>query len=150
MNLNKALIAVFGVLCLFVVVTIFNIKQSKIASLTINEYRCDEVLIINIVCAPEIVRSFDKIKEVYDRRNILFFRYVTNSCNSCLDSQLNELLSFQEEIGKEHIWVFPAYPDDRNSRIQLSADLTKFNYWNIPADSLLIPIYEGEQKSYFA
>ena len=61
-----------------------------------------------------------------------------------------EILSFQEEIGKEHIWVFPAYPDNRNSRIQLSNELAKYNYRNIPADSLLVPTYEGEQKSYFA
>ena len=28
--------------------------------------------------------------------------------------------------------------------------LAKYNYRNIPADSLLTPIYDGEQKSYFA
>ena len=150
MSINKALIAVFSILSLFVVVTIFNLNYSKITSLPANEYIDDEALITSVVCVPEIVRSYDRVKEVYGRKNILFFRYIIYSCSSCLDSQLNELLSFQEEIGKEYVWVFPAYPDDRNSRIRLSADLAKFNYLNIPTDSLLIPMHEREQKSYFA
>lgn len=65
-------------------------------------------------------------------------------------NQLNEILKLQEEIGKDNIWIFPAYPDDRNSKIQLSNELSKYNYRNIPADSLLIPVDNDEQRSYFA
>ena len=150
MSINKVLIAVFCILTLLVVVTIINLNRSKSASSSVYEYVNDEALMINIRCVPEIVRSYERVKEVYGKKNILFFRYVISSCNSCLDSQLNELLTFQEEVGKEYVWIFPAYPDDRNSRIQLSAELAKYNYRNIPADSLLIPIYEGEPKSYFS
>ena len=150
MSLNKALVVVLCILGLLVVVTVINLNRPKIASFSTNEYSDGEVFITNLVNVPKIVRSCDRVKELYGRKNILFFRYIINSCSSCLDSQLNELLSFQEEIGKEHIWVFPAYPDDRNSKIQLSADLAKFNYQNISADSLLRPIYGGNKKSYFA
>ena len=150
MSLNKALVVVFCILSLLVAVTVINLDRSKSASSYVFEYTDDEALMINIRLAPEIIRSYERVKDVYGKKNFLFFRYVSNSCNSCLDNQLNELLTFQEEIGKEHVWIFPAYPNDRNSMISLSAELARYNYRNIPADSLLIPNYDGEQKSYFA
>ena len=102
-----------------------------------------------MLCAPEIVRSFEKVKDIYGKKNTLFFRYSENSCSSCINYYLAEILVLQEEIGKDNVWIFPSYPDDRGSRIQLSNELAKYNYQNIPADSLLIPTYGGEQKSYF-
>ena len=150
MSLNKALIILFCYLSLLLVVTIINLNRSKSTPSITHEYVYDEALIVNILYVPEIIRSYEKVKLEYGKKNILFFRYISNSCNSCSDSQLNELFTFQEEIGKEHVWIFPAYPDDRNSRIRLSAELSGYNYRNIPADSLIIPIYGGEQKSYFA
>ena len=149
MSLNKALVVGFCVLNLLVVVTVFNLNRSKSAPLLVHDTD-DEALLLNICLTPEIVRSYEKVKDVYGQKNTMVFRFVSSSCNSCLDSQLNALLTFQEEIGKAHIWVFPAYPDDRNSMIRLSAELAKFKYRNIPADSLLIPTYEGELRSYFA
>lgn len=150
MNINRALIVSLFILCLLVVVTIINLNSSKNPKYSVLEYPDNEALMINVECVPKIIRSYERVREVYGKKNILFFRYINNSCNSCLDSQLNELSSFQEEIGKDHIWIFPAYPDDRNSMIKLNAELAKYNYRNIPADSLLIPTYGGEQKSYFA
>ena len=150
MNINKALVVICTVLSLLVVITVINFNCSKSVSSTISENTDDEALTINIQCIPEIVRSYEKVKDIYDNRNMLFFRYADNSCNTCRDSQLIELLNFQEEIGKEYVWIFPAYTDDRNSQIRLSAELSKYNYRNIPADSLLIPVYEGDRKSYFS
>ena len=98
---------------------------------------------------PEVIRSYDKVKDVYGKKNTLFFRYPKNSCSSCINYYLAEILALQEEIGKDYVWIFPAFSDDRNSRIQLSSELAKYNYRNISADSLIIPIYENEQKSYF-
>jgi len=68
---------------------------------------------------PEIIRSYEQRKDAYKEINILFFRYTNNSCNSCLNYYLFEILTLQEEIGKEHVWIFSAYPDDRGSPIQL-------------------------------
>ena len=132
------------------VVTIVNLTRSKIVTSVLYENIDDESLTLNTLFVPDIIRSYEKVKDNIGQKNILFFRFVSNSCNTCLDSQLNALLAFQDEISKEYIWVFPAYPDDRNSRIQLAAELAKYNYRNIPADSLLIPVYEGERRSYFA
>ena len=114
MSINKALVIVFCILGLLVVFTAINLNRSKSVPSSENEFIDDGVLMMNIQCVPEIVRSFERVREVYGKKNILVFRFARNSCNNCLDSQLNELLSFQEEIGKERVWVFPAYPDDRN------------------------------------
>ena len=132
------------------VITVINHNRSKSASPVVYQHTNDEALLMNIQCVPDIVRSFEKMKDVYVKKNTLFFRYPKNSCGSCINTFLAEILSLQEEIGKEHVWIYPAYPDDRGSRIQLSAELAKYNYRKIPADSLLIPTYEGQQKSYFA
>ena len=148
MNLNKAL----NILAVFLFFT-SGISSHSCSNQNQN-HECspddNELLFSNIYCIPDIIRSYENIKIKYGRNNILFFRYVNSSCNVCRDKILKELLLFQEEIGKENVWIFPAYPDDRKSRILLSADLEKFNYVNIHRDSLYIPIYDGEEKSYFA
>ena len=149
MNLNKALFLSFGILALLVLATVFHVNRLKSAGYE-NVIIDDEILITHIHCLPEITRSYEKVKDVYGKKSTLVFRYSNNSCSSCIIYYLNEILALQEEIGKEHIWIYPAYPDDRSSRIQLSVELAKYNYRNIPADSLFIPTYEGEQKSYFA
>ena len=146
---SKALIIVFGILSLLVVFTVFNFYRTTSAPSQDIEFTENGVFAINVRHVPEIVRSYENVKDIYGKKGVLFLRFVNTSCNSCYNSQLNALLVFQDEIGKDNVWIFPAYPDDRNSRIQLSSELSKFNYRNIPADSLHIPIYEGEQKSYF-
>ena len=147
MSLNKALVISFVILILLVVVTaVYFSKQNQVKYV----FADSEVLMTNIHHVPEILRSYEKVKGVYDKKNTLIFRYAPTSCSSCLDNQLYELLLLQEEIGRDHIWIYPAYPDDRNSRIRLINELAKYNYRNIPADSLLVPICHGEQKSYFA
>ena len=154
MNLNKALIAVLCLLSVLVAVTVVNLSRSTSVEygeeLTDDQFMVGETLMANIRLTPDIVRSYDSIKEYYDFRNILIFRYTQNTCQICLDSQLNALLAFQEEIGKAYVWVLPAYPDDRNALIQLNTDLAKFNFKNIPAALLLIPKSYDESKSYFA
>ena len=147
MNLNRALVISLSLLVLFVVAAVFTFSKHNKVSYVVSD---SEALIANVLLVPEIIRSYDKVKDIYGKKNSLFFRYVQTSCSSCFDSQLNEILTLQEEIGNDRIWIFPAYPDDRNSRIRLSNELAKYNYRNIPTDSLLIPIYSGEQKSYFA
>jgi len=152
MNLNRALVILSGFLLCLVIITVINLNFNRSKSkLTKYEFLIDtEVLLSNIQCIPEIIRSYEKVKDIHGVKNSLFFRYIKNDCSSCLNSDLNEILTLQEEIGKDHIWIFPAYPDNRESRIQLSNELAKYNYRNISADSLYIPTYAGEQKSYFA
>jgi hypothetical protein len=147
MNSNKSLVGLFCCLTLFAIMSAVSCSGSNHQeSLSSN----NELFMTNIRCIPGVIRSYESIKNIYGRKNTLFFRYVNTSCSSCTDIYLNEILSFQEEIGKDNVWIFPAYPNDRMSRIRLSADLEKFNYKNIPRDSLIIPMHEGEEKSYFA
>ena len=154
MNSNKATVIILSIVGLLVIVMIFNLNRSKSIQYEYDfeglEFMVGESLMANIQSIPKIIRSYETVKEYYGYRNILIFRYIQNTCNTCLDSQLNELLAFQEEIGKEFVWVFPVYPDDRNLMIKISAELGKFNYRNIPAKLLLIPTYNGEPQSYFA
>ena len=149
MNSNKTLFVLYGLLFLLLVITFFRFNRSKNNSIK-DEYVDNKTLATNILFAPEVISSYEKVKDTYGKKNILFFRYSKNSCSSCINNYLAETLTFQEEIGKDYVWIFPAYPNDRGSRIQLSNELAKYNYRNIPADSLLIPNYEGEQRSYFA
>jgi hypothetical protein len=150
MNINRVLKAFSFLLFLLVIVTIVNYNHSKKDRNTTYELRSNsETLMKNVCYIPEIIRSHERAKDSYDK-NILFFRYINNTCSSCLDSYLAEILTLQEEIGKDNIWIFPAYPDGRESRIRLSNELAKYNYRNIPSDSLYIPIFEGEKLSYFA
>jgi len=147
MNSNKNLIILSCLLILFLIIYVFSRTRS-------NRYEYistdNELFITNISAVPDIIRNFENVKDIYGKKNTLIFRLVNTSCNICLNKLLKELLNFQEELGKENILIFPAYPNDRISRIQLSADLEKFNYLNIPRDSLLIPVVDGEEKSYFA
>lgn len=153
MNLNKALIISLCILVFLALITVLLLHCTK---KHLKKYQFEyahanyEMLSTHVNCAPEIIRSYEKVKNVYGEKNKLIFRYVNNSCGSCINRYLIEILSLQEEIGKDYIWIFPAYPDDRSSRIQLSSELAKYNYRNIPADSLHIPIFIDEPKSYFA
>ena len=149
MNLNRALIILFSLLVLLVAGVVIQLSRSKGARYK-KVFVDNEILTTQIHCVPEIIRSYEQRKDAYGQKNTLFFRYTNNSCGSCINYYLFEILTLQEEIGKEHVWLFPAYPDDRGSQIQLRSELAKYNYRNIPADSLLLPVYEGEQKSYFA
>ena len=148
MNLNNALVVAVSVLVLLVVATIINFSRSK--SLPRDFVSIDaDIVMTNVVCVPEIIYSYESVKEIYGKKNTLFFRYVPSVCSPCLDSQLNEILALQEVIGKDNIWILSSFPDDRNSKIRLNSELSNFNYKNIPADSLLIPICNGKQRSYF-
>jgi len=134
---------------LLVIVTIFQLYRTSRSQLEKVIFD-DEIIATHIHCVPEIIHSYNKSKNVYGKKNTFFFRYSNNSCSSCINDYLIEILTLQEEIGKEYVWIFPSYPDDRGSRIQLKNELAKYNYLNIPADSLLIPLFGGELKSYFA
>jgi hypothetical protein len=144
MNKNVIWIVLCCFLTLLLVLSGINNSKNNRYERTVTD---NEFLMMNIRCIPEIIQSFGEVKNTYGRQNTLFFRYGSSLNSSYL---LDEILVLQQEIGKERIWIFPAYPDNRNSKIQLHNELANFNYRNIPADSLLIPIYGDEEKGYFA
>ena len=86
-----------------------------------------------------------------NKTSILIYRYSKYMCESCIQEDLQEIEFFQKEIGKEKILLLPAYPNNRAGMIELSNVLAKFNYVNIPSDSLLIPLQNGDfLQRYFA
>ena len=146
-KLNKILIALCCFLTLLVVISGINhSKKNRYEHLS----AYNEIIEMNTRYVPEIIRSYEQYRDANDKRNILFFRYVHTSYNRYDNSFLKEITILQDEIGKEHIWLFPVSPNNQTSRIQLNNDLAGFNYLNIPADSLLIPAYGDEKKCYFA
>ena len=147
MNSNKITVILFCLLVLFTVISIiFYAKDNRHTAISDD----GELFMVNVRQIPAVIRNYEQVKHIYGRKNSLIFRYVQTSCNSCNDRYLNALLAFQDEIGKDNVWVYSAYPTDRTSRIRLNTDLVKFNYMNVPRDSLLIPFHKGEEKSYFA
>ena len=147
MNLNKITIILS---CSLILITflfvIFYSSNNRNETLS-NE---NELFLINVCYIPNVIRSYKEVSHIYGRQNCLLFRYVQTSCNSCNDKYLNALLTFQDEIGKDNVWIYSAYPNDRSSKIRLGTELAKFNYRNIPRDSLFIPVHRGKEISYFA
>ena len=125
MNLNKISIAVCCILIILVIVSGFN--QANNNKFRYNLIGDNELLKMNIQCIPKVVQSYERVKQHYEK-NILLFRYAQTTCSTCNDANLNEILELQEEIGKDNILIFPAYLNDRASKIRLSNELAKFNY----------------------
>lgn len=67
MNINRALIVVFILLSLLGVITVINLHRSKSIQYDVYENTDDDALMQNIQWAPEIIRSFEKVKEVKNR-----------------------------------------------------------------------------------
>ena len=80
----------------------------------------------------------------------MFLRYVNNVCSSCIDSHLEELIALQNEIGKDNVWIFPAYPNDRNSRIRLIGKIYIHvtHAFNLGFKGLFMGYHDG--KSFFS
>ena len=90
-------------------------------------------------------------EKIENNNNILIYRYSIYTCESCIQEDLKEIELFQDEIGKNKILMLPAYPDNREGKIELSNMLAKFNYVNIPPESFSIPSQDGDfMQRYFA
>ena len=100
MNINRVLIVLSSILIMLAALIVFQFNQTKSARIE-KIYVDNEVLMANIICTSDIVHSYEKVKDVYGKKNILFFRYSNTSCNSCIFNYLAEILTLQEEIGKE-------------------------------------------------
>lgn len=81
------------------------------------------------------IKHSRQVKDVYlkgvNKSNLLIYRYCDETCDKCIEEDLQALLKFQEEIGKEFILVVPSFPESRNTKIRLRNELKDFNYINI-------------------
>jgi len=70
MNLNKVLIISFSLLILLVAATFFQVNRSKNARFEKMVFD-NEILTVQIHCVPEIIRSYEKVKDLYG-----YFRHI--------------------------------------------------------------------------
>ncbi|MDR1882065.1 MAG: hypothetical protein LBR26_04705 [Prevotella sp.] len=113
------------------------------------------MLLHSVQLSAEIYRSFYMNREYWKnnlKEPVLIYRYPQYMCKSCYNEDIEELLSFQEEAGKDKVLVLPAFEDNKENRISLNNELAKFNYINTPLNLLKIPDYQYEenQQRYFA
>ncbi|MDR2037343.1 MAG: hypothetical protein LBQ60_05410 [Bacteroidales bacterium] len=82
----------------------------------------------------------------------MIYRYSQFICDDCIQAELEELRNLQNEIGKEYIWILPAYDDTRNNRIKLLNMLHYFNYRIIPLEEFSMPADcdDKELRRFFA
>jgi len=86
-----------------------------------------------------------------DKTPVLIYRFAKNTCGVCIREDLSEIELLQQEIGREKVLLLPAYPNSRESRIEMSNIFNKFNYLNMTLDSFFMPIQPcGSPQRYFA
>jgi hypothetical protein len=145
---------------LLVFFNIYNKTQDKhkvesIVSDNLNEEE-NESLISYMTLSAEIQDSYFKNKtsliEFFNGKYpLLIYRYSKNMCNSCIEEDLSELYNYQSIIGKDRIFVLPAYDDTRDDKIILMNELSRFNYKNLSVHNLLLPLDSDMiYKRYFA
>jgi hypothetical protein len=155
---NKALpvvgaLAVTGSICL----CLFFYRDSRqvIVDMTADKVVAESILMENMQLSPQVIRSYDLYRPTTGKNDsvpVLIYRFSQHMCESCIQEDLAELLDFQRQNSKAAICVLPAYPNDRNNRILLKNMLHNFDFRNLSADSLCIPLSkeDGTEKRYFA
>ena len=120
--------------------------------LTISKYNIIDELKLHSLIYNFYISNKESIKEIIgNKTSILIYRYSKSMCRSCIHEDLHEIEILQEEIGKDKILLLPFYPDNREGKIELTNELVKFNYINIPHDSFIIPSQNGNyMQRYFA
>jgi hypothetical protein len=128
-----------------------NLLQNTIADASSD---LNEILLSQVSLYSFFTKNNSPIVNIERKENekaILIYRFSKYMCEGCVNEDILELLDFQEDFGKNRIWILPAaYEDTRNDRILLNSLLHDFNYRNIPEDSLVIPFNEEGAKRYFA
>ena len=165
MNLRIKIICVFIYLYLLIAFLSFGVwklleldKCLKMKIVLESQWKDSEQMWIeNLKLSSQIygnyVKNKDFIQEIIgNKTSVLIYRYSKYMCEGCIQEDLQEIEFLQEEIGKDKILLIPAYPDNREERIELTNVLAKFNYVNNTSiDSFLIPSEEGYYlQRYFA
>jgi len=156
MNIKNKILSITSIIIISLCVFFFvnNKSQKKIQQNGI--LLIDDSVVNENRYREDILSSFETNKHFYFSGNniefpILIYRYSKNTCNSCIQQDQTELLQFQSEVGEKRILILPAYSNSINDQITLKNELHKFNYLNIPIDSLYIPQDEMHiRKRYFA
>lgn len=88
----------------------------------------------------------------FPQKETLIYRFSEDMCDECINQDLSELDKCQEEIGKCHVFIFPAYDQSRNNTVYLKNKLTRFRYKNTQTNLIGFPIHNetGLRQRYFA
>ena len=137
--------------------TILNKHEVKLATLpNLKSGNDDSTLINYMAMLSEVQNSYLENKTFLEiffdkKKSLLIYRYAQNMCSTCIAEDLSELRNFQSEFGKSKIFILPAYENTRDGKITLMNELEHFNYKNLDAVTLPIPIdSQMLSKRYFA
>ena len=108
-------------------------------SISKSDLLCYSNGIAELVCQFQQFQHRNESDSLFGQAPVLMYRYSQFSCDGCIQVELDALYSLQNEIGKKHIRILPAYDDTRNNRIKLLHMLHRFNYRIIPVEDFLMP-----------
>lgn len=159
MNLNKVF-KVWGILAFFTgLLIILYLSHRK----TISNYKTvihrQEQFITSV--RDQFIYYIDKNRDISQNnldtcgflvKHCLIYRFAEDMCDGCIRQDLEELNSFQQEMGKQYLYILPCYDYKRENDILLSNLLNKFNYRNTSDSIIIFPIHEktGEFARYIA
>jgi len=127
------------------------IKILKIELRTSEFIWIENLKLYSLIYSNYLKNKASILKKIDIKKSILIYRYSKFMCESCIQEDLLEIELLQKDIGKEKILLLPAFPDNRETKIELSNMLSKFNYVNLSIDAFIIPSQDGDfQQRYFA
>ena len=115
-------------------------------------YHSDSIFLHHVL--TNHIKYSRKVKDIplkgINKSNLLIYRYCDETCDKCVEEDLQALLEIQAKIGKNAILVIPSFPENRNTQIRLRNELKDFNYINITEkDDMPLDEYTGLALRYF-
>lgn len=111
----------------FIVCQDNNVKRNMTTDFSDSIY--SNYALFNHIKYSNIVKdiSFEGIS----KSNLLIYRYSSESCDKCVEEDLQMLLDFQKKTETLSVLVVSSFPKNRNTDIRLRNELRNFNYRNI-------------------
>ena len=92
-----------------------------------NDIRYNDHLLENLEYIPFVLSN---IKRNNDMEKKLVYRYSDAICEKCVSEDLELLDSFQNVIGRNHVFIYTSFPENRNNKLRLRSELFGFTYKN--------------------
>lgn len=83
--------------------------------------------------------------------NTMIYFYPGGGCQSCIDEDLQSLLDYKKEFGKESVVILTIKSDNRDDKIKLKTLFQDFKVLQLQGKDIYIPMdYIGNKCRYFA
>lgn len=79
----------------------------------------------------EKIKLFNVIND-----NVIIFRLSTNSCNACIDLEVDQLLKAEKKIGSENILILTDYDNFRDNNFLITNDSSNIEVFTVKDDEL--------------